>query len=122
MAERGGVGLMRRQLGGADHNVVDVSADFSKIFKEKRTEKVILRMRRRNDDDYHHDHVTMMMLAEVVVVMHLLQLRQLMIRPSRANDHSERRFLDSNCNPQTKETSNNEPPDNEGDGDVFDGC
>jgi hypothetical protein len=29
MAERGGVGLMRRQLGGADHNVVDVSANFS---------------------------------------------------------------------------------------------
>ena len=78
-------------------------------------------MRRRNDDDYHHDHVTMMVLVEVVV-MHLLQLRQLMIRPSRADDHSERRFLDSKCNPKTKETLNNEPPDNEGDGDVFDRC
>jgi hypothetical protein len=66
--------------------------------------------------------VVVVMVVVVVVVVHLLQLRQLVIRPSRANHQSEQRFLDSNCNTQTKETSNKERPDNEGDGDVFDGC
>ena len=64
----------------------------------------------------------MVAVVVVVVVVHLLQLRQLVIRPSRANHQSEQRFLDSNCNTQTKETSKKKRPDNEGDGDVFDGC